>query len=413
VIGRELGSDAGIDRPRADAPREESSRRDGRHARAHVLTLVDHLATTGGAERLAVDIATRLDPARFRSTLCATRYPGLGAAQPSDDELGCRERLREAGASFLSVQRRGRGDLLAWRRLASYLRREKVDVIHAHMFGSNAWGTAVGRLARVPVIVAHEHTWAFEGEPVRKLLDRELIGRFSDVFLAVSQEDRRKMIEIERVPEKRIRVLANGITPRAPTPGRDVRAELGLGDGPLVGAAGALRPQKGYDNLIRAGVQLATAHPGLRVLICGEGPDRPRLEELIAELGAGETVRLLGRRLDVPDVLAALDVAVCASNYEGSPLAVMEYMEAALPIVATSVGGVPDLIDDEVHGLLVAPGDPGELVRGVEQMLADRTRAAAMGANARVRRRAEFDLDVMIENVQSLYEELLLAHSRA
>ncbi|MCW3029946.1 MAG: glycosyl transferase, group 1, partial [Solirubrobacterales bacterium] len=164
---------------------------------------------------------------------------------------------------------------------------------------------------------------------------------------------------------------------------------------------------------IRAGVQLAAAHPGLRVLICGEGPDRPRLEALIAELGAGETVRLLGRRLDVPDVLAALDVAVCASNYEGSPLAVMEYMEAALPIVATSVGGVPDLIDDEVHGLLVAPGDPGELARGVEQMLADRTRAAAMGANARVRRRAEFDLDVMIENVQSLYEELLLAHSRA
>jgi glycosyltransferase involved in cell wall biosynthesis len=412
MIGQELGSGAAVGQPRQDSPRDESSRHNGRRGRAHVLTLVDHLATTGGAERLAVDIATRLDPARFRSTLCATRYPGQRAAQPSDDELHCRERLRQAGASFLSVDRRRRADLLTWRTLASYLRREKVDVIHAHMFGSNAWGTAIGRLARVPVIIAHEHTWAFEGEPIRKLLDRELIGRFSDVFLAVSQEDRRKMIEIERVPAERIRVLANGITPRAPTPGRDVRAELGLGDGPLVGAAGALRPQKAYDNLIRAAVQLAPRHPGLHVLICGEGPDRPRLETLIAELGAGETVKLLGRRLDVPDILAVLDVAVCASDYEGSPLAVMEYMEAALPIVATRVGGVPDLIDDEVHGLLVAPDDPSELVRGVERMLADRASANAMGANARVRRRAEFDLDVMIDSLQSLYEELLLAHRR-
>jgi glycosyltransferase involved in cell wall biosynthesis len=90
----------------------------------------------------------------------------------------------------------------------------------------------------------------------------------------------------------------------------------------------------------------------------------------------------------------------------------MEYMEAALPIVATRVGGVPDLIDDEVHGLLVAPDDPSELVRGVERMLADRASANAMGANARVRRRAEFDLDVMIDSLQSLYEELLLAHRR-
>jgi glycosyltransferase involved in cell wall biosynthesis len=191
-----------------------------------------------------------------------------------------------------------------------------------------------------------------------------------------------------------------------------VRAELGLDTGPLVGAVGALRPQKGYDVLIEAALLLRRTHPRLRLLIAGEGPDRPRLEELIARLAASETVTLLGRRMDVPDVLAALDLAVSASNYEGSPLAVMEYMEAGLPIVATRVGGVPDLIDDGVHGLLVEPGDPAALARAVEELLADPARGAALGERARERRRREFDLDVMVASVEALYEELLAKKER-
>ncbi len=377
--------------------------------RIHVLTLVDHLGMTGGAEHLALDIATRIDPARFRSSLCATRFPGWGT--PTADELAARARLGERGVTFVPLERRGRADVLAWRRLASYLRRERVDVLHAHMFGSNLWGTVLGRLTGVPVIIAHEHTWSFEGEPLRRLLDREVIGRFCSVFLAVSQEDRRRMIEIERVPAQRIRFLANGILARAPTPGRDLRAELGLGAVPLLGAVGGLRAQKAYDVLFRAAVLLKQTHPDLRVLIAGEGPEKQKLEALILELGLGDTVTLLGRRLDVPDLLAALDVAVCSSDYEGSPLSVMEYMEAGLPIVATRVGGVPDLIDDGVHGLLVDPGDPAQLARAVVDLLADPPRAAAMGARARERRRAEFDLDVMIGNIEALYEEQVAARS--
>jgi glycosyltransferase involved in cell wall biosynthesis len=284
-----------------------------------------------------------------------------------------------------------------------------VDVVHAHMFGSNAWGTLIGRLARVPIVIAHEHTWSFEGEPIRRLLDRELIGRWSDVFVAVSREDRRKMIELERVPAERIRFIPNGIAPRTPTPGRDLRAELGVGSAPLVGAVGALRAQKAYDVLIRAAAGLRESYPDLRVLIAGEGPEKPRLEALVRELGLGEVIMMLGRRLDVPDMLAALDVAVCASHYEGSPLAVMEYMEAALPIVATRVGGVPDLIEDGVHGVLVEPGDPGALAEALGSLLGDRARASTLGARARERRRREFDLDVMVHNFEALYEELLRA----
>jgi glycosyltransferase involved in cell wall biosynthesis len=373
----------------------------------HVLTLVDHLASTGGAERLALEIATRLTPSRFRSTLCASRFeitPTIG-----DDQRQILERVRESGIGFLPLGRQGRASMLPWGKLAAYLRRERVDVLHAHMFGSNVWGTVIGRLARVPIVIAHEHTWSFEGEPLRRMLDRELIGRFSDAFVAVSRADQRNMIEIERVPAESIRFIPNGIAPEAPAPGHDLRAELNLGPGPLVGAVGALRAQKAYDVLIRAAAALRVDHPDVRVLIAGEGPERERLEALIRELGVSDVVMMLGRRLDVPEFLAELDVAVCASTFEGSPLAVMEYMEAGLPIVASSVGGVPDLIDDGVHGSLVQPGEPLQLAGAIDGLLRDRARASALGARARERRRREFDLEVMVRNVEALYDELLAA----
>jgi glycosyltransferase involved in cell wall biosynthesis len=397
-------------RAETSAPADQPARGGGgrRDGRIHVLTLVDHLGTTGGAEHLAFDIATRIDPARFRSSFCASRYPGWGGAA-SADERDASARLRDAEVAFIPLERHGRADVFAWRKLARYMRREHVDVVHAHMFGSNLWGTVLGRLCGVPVIIAHEHTWSFEGQPLRKLLDREVIGRFCSVFIAVSREDRCRIIEIERVPAGRVRFLANGITARAPTPGRDLRPELSPAGGPLVGSIGGLRRQKGYDVFIRASALLRERHPDLRVVIAGEGARRPELEALIEGLALADTVTLLGRRLDVPDILAALDVAVSSSNYEGSPLAVMEYMEAGLPIVASRVGGVPDLIDDGVQGLLVEAGDVEQLAGAIERMLSDRERALQMGARARERRRAEFDLDVMVSNVEALYEEQVAA----
>jgi glycosyltransferase involved in cell wall biosynthesis len=120
-------------------------------------------------------------------------------------------------------------------------------------------------------------------------------------------------------------------------------------------------------------------------------------------------VVLLGARTDVPEVLAALDVAVCASHWEGSPLSVMEYMASGLPIVATAVGGVPDLIEPGVHGLLVAPGDPVALAGAVARLLRDPAAARAMGRRARERQRREFDLGVMVRRLERLYVDLLAA----
>ncbi|MEA2379214.1 MAG: hypothetical protein QOD13_3121 [Thermoleophilaceae bacterium] len=378
-------------------------------ARLKVLTLIDRLTASGGGERLAIQIATRLDPERFESVLCASRRPGPVELDPS---VPVAERMvQDAGIRYFSLERHSGLRVDDWLPLYRLLRRERFDVIHAHKFGSNVWATVIGRLARVPVIVTHEHTWSFEGEPVRRLLDRHLIGRFSSVFVAVSQEDRRKIIEIEGVRPDKVLFVPNGVTVRA-AEGTDVRAELDIPpDAPLIGTVGVLRPQKALDVLIRATVPLLADFPELRLVIAGAGPERKALEALIHSEGVSDRVILAGFRDDVPDVIATLDVAASSSAFEGSPLAMMEFMAAGCPIVATRVGGVPDLIDDGVHGLLVDSGDVAGMTVALRRMLTDREAALQMGERARERRRREFDLDVVVRRFQALYE-LLRAGNR-
>jgi glycosyltransferase involved in cell wall biosynthesis len=374
--------------------------------RIKVLTLTDQLVYLGGgAERVAMEIATRLDQSRFESVFCASRY-WEGAR--SDSVQDAERRMDEAGVRYFGLGRRSGIDLYRWLSLRGILRRERVDVLHSHMFGSNVGGTMIGRLARVPAIVAHEHTWSFEGRPLRRFVDREVIGRGSTVFIAVSRDDQRKMAEIEGVNPKKILHVPNGIAPPPPPTGADVRSELGIPTGaPLVGTVSVLRPQKALDVFIRAAAQLLREDPDLRVLLAGDGPLRGELTELVHSLGVQDRLLLPGYRSDASDVIAALDVAVSSSAFEGSPLAVMEYMESARPIVATRVGGVPDLIENGVHGLLVDPGDVPALSAAIRRMLDEPEAARRMGQAAHDRRRHEFTVDLMVRRFEALYERLV------
>lgn len=367
-----------------------------------VVTLVDRPTVTGGAERLAVQVAARLDRNRFESILCASRR--------TDEPLLDRE-LAEAGVEVLALGRRSKLDVRAWRPLVRRL--DEVDVVHAHMFGSNVWGTVLGRLKRVPVVVAHEHTWSFQGEPLRRLLDRELVGRLADAFIAVAEEDRRKMIEVEGVDPDKIRLIPNGIADPEPGDGGAVRRELGIPENaPVIGVVCELRAQKALEVLFAAAAQLRHELPELRVLVAGDGPEREGLEEEARRLDLDGTVRLLGIRRDVPALLDALDVAVLSSDYEGSPLSVMEYMAAGKPVVSTRVGGVPELVEDGVHGLLVEPRDPGALAAAIGRLLHDPAEARRLGEQGRERQQRELSLDAMVRKIEDLYEELWLASPR-
>lgn len=387
-------------------PRSARRRPDGRIG---VVTLVDRLAI-GGAERLAAEISMRLDPARYASTLCISRLTDPAGIYSADIPEQLQANVEACGVNFIGMSRGRSWELRPWRPLLRLLRSGNVQVIHSHMHGSNIWAVVLGRLMRVPVVVTHEHTWEFSGQPVRQFLDRYLIAAGSDILIACSEEDRRRMTDVEGIPPRSTMYLPNGIEGRAPTPGRDIRAELGIAAGaPVIGCVGVMRTQKRLDVLLHAIKALVPRFPDLRLMLVGDGSERANVEAIVAELGLAQTVMMLGSRRDVPDMLEAFDVAAVSSDFEGSPLAVMEYMEAGIPVVSTAVGGLPRMIHDGVHGLLVAPNDPAALAAAIAELLADPQRRAEMGAAARERRRAEYDLDVMVARVEDLYEQLLAA----
>jgi glycosyltransferase involved in cell wall biosynthesis len=376
-----------------------------------VVVMIDTLIEPGGGERLAVENAVLLDPRRFERSLCITRWDDrLQRVEPAQSLLA---RLREADVRIIKLRRSSKANVAAWVPLFKILRDDQVDVLHAHMFGSNVWATILGRLARVPTVVAHEHNWAYDSRGLRPFLDRELVARFSDAFVTVSEASRQLMIEHEGINGRDIVVIPNGIASRPAGDRARWRAELGLSEhAPVVGSVGNLRTEKAYEVLIEATVRLRrSVGPELRVLIAGEGPKRSALERLVEERGVAGTVTLLGMRSDIPDFLAALDVAVCCSDYEGSPLTVMEYMEAGLAVVATRVSGVLDVVIDGENGLLVPPRDPEALAAATARLLADTDARTTLGERGRELRRELWGLETWIRRVEELYERLL-AESR-
>lgn len=372
--------------------------------RLRVLTIARDVGSGyGGAEKVAYEFARRLDPARFRSYLCTTRAP-----HHTRRESVARDRLQLAteGIDVLDLNRNSHWPLGPWWRLYALLANERIDIVHAHMPRASVPGAVLARVARVPVMISHEHGSALEGKLGRMLLERLIVAPLSARMLAVSKWDRENIIERERIPPGKISVLPNGI-PAPPEVGPDLRGEFGIPDGvPLIGAVGRLFPEKGYDDLIRAVGLLRDRGRELRCLILGDGPQEQELRALVSERGLDEQILMPGRRRDVPDVIRSLDVAVLCSRREGSPLAMLEYMAGATPIVATAVGGVPELIDDGEHGLLVAPADPTGLAGAIERLLADRDLARRLGAGARRRQRAEYDIGVVVAQLERIYEEL-------
>lgn len=373
--------------------------------RLRVALLINTVSKIGGAERMAANIALRLDAGRFERFVCTTRTP---PGPTHEDEL------REAGVHILALDRRSRVDISPWRAFVSLLRSSRIDVLHCHKHGSNVWGTILGRLAGVPVVVAHEHMWSYEGQPLRRLLDREVVSRLSDAMLTVSIASRRGMIETEGIDPRVVRVLPNGIPPvPAGTPGK-VRRELGIPRGtPVIGTVSVLRPEKALDVLVASAARLKGEFPDLRVVVAGRGSDEGAIRALVHDLGLEETVLLIGPRTDVHEILASLDVAVCCSDFEGSPISVMEYMAAARAIVATRVGGIPDLLEDGVEGLLVDRRDVAGLTAAIARLLRDPALRTRLGRKALERQRLESNIDVSVRRLELLYEELFRASPRA
>jgi glycosyltransferase involved in cell wall biosynthesis len=360
-----------------------------------VLTVVDRL-TAPGPDTIATRIAVGLDQDRFESVVCSVQR-----SSPRQVEAA-----RAAGVEVLELRRRSRLAVWRWLPLLRLLRSGRVDVVHAHTFGSNVWLSLLTRLGRTRVFVAHEHSWSYEGA-LHRLADRLLVARKADAVVAVSPADRTRMIQLERIPAHKVVVIPDGIA--GPDAGDAAQARRALGiptRAQVVGTVCALRPEKELDTALRAMARLEPRRPRLRFLVVGDGPERPRLERLAAELGAPAV--FLGHRTsaDVPDLLAVMDVVVSSSRFESMPLSVLEWMAAGKAIVAGRVGGIPAILEDGREAILVPPRDHVAFADAIDRLLDNPAERRRLGQAAKKRQRTEFSLEVTLTRLESLYERL-------
>jgi glycosyltransferase involved in cell wall biosynthesis len=356
-----------------------------------VCFLIDELSRAGTETQL-VALIRRLDRRRVRPFLCLLRgdHPRSRALEPD-----CCPVLRLDVPKLCAPAALGQA-----LRMARFLRRQRIDVLQVYFRDSTYFGVLVGRLAGVPCIVRTRNNLGYALTALDRRLGR-LCNRLADFTLANCAACRDAALADEGPPRNSVVVLENGVDlarfANVPT----IRA---FRDPPRVGAISNLRPVKGLDVFIRAAADVARSHPGAVFTVGGEGTMREELEGLAGDLGLAERFELPGAVADVPTFLHRLDVCVLCSRSEGLSNAVLEYMAAGRPVVATAVGGTPELIEDGVHGLLVPPGDAAALAAAVRRLLDDPALAVRLAAAARRRARERFGRERMIARFEAFYE---------
>jgi glycosyltransferase involved in cell wall biosynthesis len=362
-----------------------------------VAFVINQVVAYGGAERFATGLAIHMPRERIEPWVFCTRR---------GDEVAVRS-LQEAGVRYVCLGRQAKWDVHRLLPLVTMLRRERFDVVHSHMFGSNAWSSVAGRVSGVPVIIAHEHNWSYSGDRLRMWLDGNVISRLATSFVAVSEANRERMITLEGVSPEKIRVIPTAWVPHLGPSDGDIRGELSLGpEVPVIGVAAVMRKEKALEVMLDAHAMLATRLPDVQLVIAGDGPCRPALEAQISRLGIGSSVHLLGHRHDVDGILKRVDVGALSSDWEGSPLFVFECRAARVPLVATAVGGVSELVQTGRTGLLVPPRDPQALADAIERVLTDRALSNHL-AEESAKDLERFEIATVAARFADLYEQLL------
>ncbi|MBM3334276.1 glycosyltransferase [Candidatus Sumerlaeota bacterium] len=363
----------------------------------HIVRVITWLPP-GGIEKRLATILPRLNQSPFRVSVVCLRARG-----PLADSL------EHDGVPVAVVPLRSRLDPRGIRALARWMRSEKVDLVHSHMYRSNVPATIAARVAGIKAVVCQVHnvnTW----ETWRQRWMDRLLLRWRRAMIAVSDEVKRDIVGNLGCPPDFVRVLYNGIDLREYASVRrdpKLRHQLGIPEGrKLIVVLARLVPQKGHVRLLRALEAARGQLPPAHALFVGDGKMRSALEDAVRNRRLGDMVTFAGYRDDVPQILALADLSVLASDREGFSNAIIESLAAGVPVVATDVGGNSEVIVHGECGLLVALHDAEALGRGIQTVLSDDDLRQRM-SNAARRRAERFSLDRMIAETNRLYLTLL------
>jgi glycosyltransferase involved in cell wall biosynthesis len=389
------------------------------------VAFVTDLLSVGGAESQLISLVHALDPARIRAEVAVLR--GEGAQM---------DRLRVPGRAF---GMRGPGDMRMIPALASYLRRGRFRAIYTTHLWSVVLATTIKPWVRPPapqrrwVILASEHSYraATASRPTLVTARRWALQRV-DRIIAVAQAQAAWLREYYGPAAAPIEVIPNGLDPGAyaelhvgdadlmmraadsapggteATPAKAIRAELGIPPrAPLAVCVARLVPVKNLDVLLAAMESPALRELGVHLALVGDGPLRDELARIAEKPALEGRVHLAGRRADTKPFLAAAQVACLSSSSEAQPMALLEAMAAGLPVVATRVGGIPEMVEDGVTGLLVEPGDAGALAQALAQALADPEWSRRAGDSGRRRVEQVFSIHARARRIEELIEGLV------
>jgi glycosyltransferase involved in cell wall biosynthesis len=348
----------------------------------------------GGTERLVIEIVRALAQ-RIESTVCCLDQPGAWA-----DELVA------MGVPVVSLSREpGFHPALAMR-LARVLKERDIDIVHCHHYSPYVYGLLASVLKPTVQLVFTEHGRLSDAAPSRKRrLVNPLLSRWPGKLCAVSADLKNHMVA-EGFPARRVGVTYNGIDPgQRPTALQrsEARASLGLTDDAfVVGTVGRLDPVKNLHLLLQTHAFLVSKHPHVNTVIVGDGPERAALEAHVQSLGVQDSIIFAGYRADVRALMPAFDLYVNTSSYEGVSLTILEAMATALPVVATRVGGNPEVVIDQETGLLV-PAVARSLADAIGGLVHDERRRRMMGDAGRFRVKRHFSMARMVEEYASVY----------
>lgn len=366
--------------------------------RARVLILIKGLGV-GGAERLLEAAIPHLNREGFEYHV-AYLLPWKNALVPA---------FERAGIPVHSLAMRSDFDVRVLARLVGLVRRERIDLIHAHLPVAGVWGRLAGRLAGRARVIYTEHNVPERYTPLTRRLNRWTY-QMNDIVIAVSDEVR-KGVSAYVNDRSRIMAIQNAVDAdviaSTPIEAAAVRREFGLpADALLITTVGNLTPKKDHHSLLAAAQQVTVRFPEARFLVVGHGPLAGVLQAEANRLGLNGTLVFAGFRTDAIRLMAASDLFVLSSRFEGLPVTLLEAMALGLPSVVTRVGGIPEVVDDGCS-TLVAPGDPDALARAIGALLGSPARRVQMGAAAQKRARLRYGVAQMVRAVEDIYADVL------
>lgn len=358
----------------------------------------------GGTETQVVELALRLPRTTYEVTLGCLKKEGPLLERLNGSSVRVEEFYPKGGLDSV-------GGFYQLMRLRNYLRKGKFDVVHTHDLWSNLVGIPAAKLADVPVIVSSQrdlsHDPWYRSIPGRLLREAQ---RRSTVVLTNANSIREGLVLREGFAPSKVKVIYNGIDTERFTNASPDRRRLfpGMSDCRFVALVGNMHSDvKGHPTLIAAARTVLNAFPNVRFVLIGDGDRRKAFEQMVADEKLVANLLFLGFRSDVPDILASCDIGILPSDSEGLPNALLEYMAAGLPTIATSVGGNVEVIADGVTGLLIPPHAPVALAESLIRLLKDSSLARRLGSDGQRFVRERFSFESLTRAIGELYSHLL------